>query len=407
MNKLKRGLHFMNEEGPRRTFARTLHYFSNRLLRVKNIHTPLMVETELLLAVDWTEPTDRFRSIKSEGPFEIAWIMSPPGHASGGHQNLFRFIKFAEEAGHTCRIYLYSMVRDEGALSELRRMLLQSDAYADVEASIEWYDTEQGVASTTDALFATGWETAYPAFADSIVAKRFYFVQDFEPSFYPVGTQAVLAENTYRFGFRGITAGGWLSDRLTRDYGMTCGKFDFSAEATNYSVTNTAERNEVFFYARPVTERRAFELGLLVLEEFSKRRPDININLAGWDLEDYTVPFPHQDHGAMQLSELNALYNRCRAGLVLSLTNMSLLPLELIASGVVPVVNDGPNNRMVSSHAGIEYVAPNPHAMAKRLIDIFDRPQDPVALAAAAPAHSWQDSGRQFLAELDRGMRND
>ncbi|MBC9936591.1 MULTISPECIES: glycosyltransferase family 1 protein [unclassified Leucobacter] len=404
MNKLKRGMYFLREEGPRRTLARVFTFLSNRLLSI-GADGKMMVSPHQVLAADWTEPTERFTSQKEEGPFELAWIMSPPGWASGGHQNIFRFIHFAEQAGHRCRIYLYSTSNDVPSLEETKRMLEKSDAYPEISAPIEPYDETRGVAQSVDAIFATGWETAYPVFNDTHVAKRFYFVQDFEPSFYPVGTQTMLAENTYRFGFHGITAGGWLPGKLGEDFGMDCDHFDFAAEPDNYSVTNTAERDELFFYARPVTERRAFEFGLLVLQEFSRMRPDVTINFAGWDLSSFDIPFPHRSHGAMALSDLNGLYNRCRAGLVLSLTNMSLLPLELIAAGVVPVVNDGANNRLVSDHPGIEFVAPTPHAMARRLLEVFERAQDPVALAAGAPTHTWHDSGQQFLSALEKAMR--
>ena len=408
MNKFQRTAHFLKEEGVRRTTGRVFSFVSDRLLRQRRVEAQLMVSPEQVLAADWTTPLARFELKKQdEGPFEIAWIMSPPGRASGGHQNIFRFIRFAEQAGHTCRVYLYSTSADVPSLAETRMMLKEADAYADVEATVEWYDPGVGVAQSVDAVFATGWETAYPTFNDPVRAKRFYFVQDFEPEFYPVGTQTLLAENTYRFGFHGITAGGWLPDKLQRNYGMTCDHFDFAAESENYSVVNSAERSELFFYARPVTERRAFEFGLLVLQEFARLRPDVVINLAGWDLSSYEIPFKHKSHGAMALGDLNGLYNRCRAGLVLSLTNMSLLPLELIAAGVVPVVNDGPNNRMVSDHADIEFVEPNPHAMARRLVEVFERPQDPAALAANAPTHTWRDSGTQFVSAFEKAMRGE
>ena len=51
-------------------------------------------------------------------------------------------------------------------------------------------------------------------------AKKCYFVQDFEPSFFAPGSEWGFAEDTYRFGFHGITAGHWLADKLRNDYGM-------------------------------------------------------------------------------------------------------------------------------------------------------------------------------------------
>jgi glycosyltransferase involved in cell wall biosynthesis len=112
--------------------------------------------------------------------------------------------------------------------------------------------------------------------------------------------------------------------------------------------------------------------------------------------------------GNLQVGELNALYNACAAGLVMSLTNMSLLPLELLAAGVIPVVNDGPNNRLVSDNRFIAYAAPNPRALADALIEVVDR-ADAASYAERAAASvsslGWEESGRQFLAAFERSIR--
>ena len=338
----------------------------------------------------------------------IAWIMSPPGKESGGHQNLFRFIDFAERAGHRCTIYLYQANEVPVSISGIREMLERSSAYANVRADIRVYDRDQGIDSAADAIFATGWETAYPSYLSKSRARRFYFVQDFEPSFYALGSEAILAENTYRFGFHGITAGGWLAHKLHNEYGMQTDSFDFAVDTTHYSVTNTGRRNEIFFYARPVTPRRAFEFGLLALADFALEQPDAVINLAGWDVSNWEIPFEHRNLASLDISELNAVYNRCAAGLVMSLSNMSLLPLELMSAGVTPVVNDGPNNRMVSDNPFIEYVPTSPRAIARRLAAVIDRPDAParsLAMSASVEGVRWAESGDQFVAAYERAMR--
>jgi hypothetical protein len=370
----------------------------------------MLVDVKDAADVDWTESAPRLREpvTVQSGPIEIAWIMSPPGRESGGHQNLFRFIKFAEDAGHKCSIYFYTTQELAPSIRETRAMITESSAYAKVKASMYVYDRNAGVRAETQALVATGWETAYPAYLDKTNARRFYFVQDYEPSFYALGSQAVLAENTYKFGFHGITAGGWLAHKLSTDYGMSCDSFDFAVDKTHYSVTNRSTRNEVFFYARPVTARRAFELGILALADFAQMRPDVTINLAGWDVSNWDIPFEYNNLASLDLSELNAVYNRCAAGLVLSLTNMSLLPLELMSSGVAPVVNDGPNNRMVSDNPFIEYVQPAPRALARRLAEVMDRPdaaERSVTMSESVADVNWDESGRQFTSALERVMR--
>lgn len=388
----------------------TMRYARGKLAKVAGPQVPaLLVAMEDAAAVDWTEIPDRIREpISATGPARVAWIMSPPGRESGGHQNLFRFIEFAERAGHDCRIYLYQADDRPIDVAGVRSMLERSEAYPHLEASIEVWDRSRGVADDTQAIFATGWETAYPSFLDQSRAKRFYFVQDFEPSFYPLGSEAILAENTYRFGFHAITAGGWLAHKLSTEYGMPADPFDFAVDKTHYRITNDGRRNEIFFYARPVTPRRAFEFGLLALNDFARMRSDITINLAGWDVSNWKIPFAHRNLASLQLSQLNEVYNRCAAGLVMSLSNMSLLPLELMSSGVTPVVNDGPNNRMVSDNRFIEYVPASPVAIARKLVEVVDRPDSierSRAMSDSVKDVDWADSGRAFVDAFERALR--
>ena len=366
------------------------------------------------LEVDWREPhPSASNPAPVLGPagisgekLTVAWVMSPPGVNSGGHQNIFRFMKFLEDAGHTVRIYLYSAI-DPHTPAEVAAMIARSSSYPTLRATIERYPAE-GIPADVQALFATDWPTAYRSYRDNSLARRYYFVQDFEPLFYPMGTEALLAENTYRFGFFGITAGHWLATKLSRDYGMRTAGYDFGSEVSNYSYLNSGERREVFFYARPETPRRGFELGIMALDLFSRERPDHRIVMAGQDVRRLRIPFRYENPGNVQVGRLNELYNRCAAGLVLSLSNMSLLPLELLSAGVIPVVNDGENNRLVSDNPFIEYTPPIPRALADRLISIVDRtdlPQHALLASRSVEQSSWEHSGEQFLAAFERGMR--
>lgn len=332
------------------------------------------------------------------------WLMPPPGRGSGGHLNIFRFIRYLESAGHTCRIYLYTQ-HAPGRVSDV--LALMGDSYPKLAATMEWIDSGDEM-QAADGIFATSWETAYASFNASTAGRRFYFVQDFEPYFYPTGTLSVLAENTYKFGFYGITAGNWLATKLHRDYDMQTDYFDFGADKNNYSYINAAPRTEIFFYARPYTERRGFEMGIMALELFHSQNPEITINLAGWDVSDYDIPFPYNNLQTLEVKDLNELYNKCAAALVMSLTNMSLLPLELLSSGVIPVVNEGENNSLVSDNPFIKYTANNPTALAEALSIIVrrkDLPSHAKAASDSVAATSWDDSGSKFVKITEREVR--
>ena len=369
---------------------------------------PTLVRRADVLTADWRRVHHSIVSPREipGGPLKVAWIMSPPGANSGGHQNIFRFMSYLEQAGHSTCIYLDSAVAGD-TVAEVRRRVTASSSYAQLTATIEEYP-RGGVPADVDVIVATGWETAYRSWSDPSDARRLYFVQDFEPAFYPASTEGVLAENTYRFDFAGITAGRWLAQQLGDGYGMRAGSFDFAADTEVYRRSESGRRHAVFFYARPETPRRGFELGEMALEIVMRDRPDTKVIFGGQDLRGRHIPFRHHSVGNLQVGELNAVYNQCAAGLVLSLTNMSLLPLELLAAGVIPVVNDAPSNRLVSDNPHIAYTDPNPRAIADAIIEILDRADQTERSKVASqsvPGGGWAASGRQFLLAFDKAVR--
>lgn len=267
----------------------------------------------------------------------LLWFIPDFNIGSGGHQTIFRTIMHLERMGWESNIVIVSPTNHATAES------------ARQDICNHFFPLKAGVFMGFDGLpnsefvIATGWQTAYPVRAVAGDAKKLYFVQDFEPSFYSTGTESVLAENTYRFGFFGITAGGWLARKLKDEYGMLTHAISFGVDHDCYRQRprREPEVKRVFFYARPPTPRRAFEFGLLVLEAVSRRLPDTQFILAGWDVSDYVIPFPHLSAGVVSPEELADVFSQCDAALILSLTNLSLMPLELMASGCAVVSNRG------------------------------------------------------------------
>lgn len=348
------------------------------------------------------------RVVKKGKKPHIAWVMPPPGKGSGGHLNIFRFIEYAEQAGMTCSIYIYV---DSQPIPMDAIRLTMGDSYPPVNAlkHMYWLDSTQPFDKSVDVIIATSWETAYGSYNLASNAKRVYFVQDFEPYFYPVGGMYTLAENTYKMGYYGITAGNWLKDKLHSEYGMQTDSFNFGCDPQMYQLTNTDKRNEIFCYVRPYTERRGFEIAIASLDLFHKKNPGFIINLVGWDIAEYDIPFPHKNLKTLEVDELSGLYNRCAAGLVLSYTNMSLLPLELLGCGTIPVVNDAPNNRQVSDNPYIAYAENNPAELANKLSEVVRRNNATTYAKHAADSvktSSWDQEGAKFVRIVDNIVGN-
>jgi glycosyltransferase involved in cell wall biosynthesis len=281
-------------------------------------------------------------------PKTINWFIPPLGKGSGGHLNIFRFAKNLEELGYVNRFVVVA----ESLVPEDKRLTKEEIK----EKITEWFmplkaECFRGIADLPPAEFAmaTGWQTAYYVDALKDKCHKCYFIQDYEPWFYSRGAEYFLAENTYKLGFSAITAGQWLENLMRNDYGMEAHAVGFSYDKDLYhrpkktlaSTTVSLKKQRVFFYARPPTPRRAFDLGVLVLDAVTKHMPNVEVVMAGWDLSQYEFPFAVIDHGIMALNDLPALYATCDAALVLSFSNLSLLPLELMACGVPVVSNNG------------------------------------------------------------------
>ena len=177
--------------------------------------------------------------------------------------------------------------------------------------------------------------------------------------------------------------------------------FDFGADLDIYRPRKKeAKKKQICFYGRPVTERRAFEIGVLALAKFHKLHPDYNIVFFGWDVSDFDIPFPYENRGIVDPSELAEIYHESQACLVLSLTNASLLPLELLAAGCVPVMNDGENNRLViGENPDIVYTLDSPVELARGLDAVVSDPDIEsrcIRISKSAESSSWDASYDKF-----------
>lgn len=388
----------LRREGAAAVAARLLHRAADALTPAGFGGMPVargdLAAAAELAASGWVLPEPA--PVVDGEPLTVAWISVPPHPGVGGHQTMFRMLTALEQAGHTCVLYLYD--RHGWALEQHRDTITRG-----------WPAVRAQVRSLADGIddahvvFATAWETAYPALASPARGVRCYFVQDFEPSFYPAGSEALLAEATYRFGFHGITAGPWLAQLLQREYGMSTDYFEFGADLEHYRLEDTADavsrRTGICYYCRPGTPRRAYELAMMALDLFSQARPEVEIHLFGRPAG--RVAFPATDHGLLDPTALNALYNRCVAGLCLSATNSSLVPHEMLAAGCIPVVNDAEHNRMVLENPHVAYAPATPFDLARRLIELVDRSPaerqaEAIAAAGSVGERTWAGAGAQF-----------
>lgn len=325
----------------------------------------------------------------------INWFIPPFGFGSGGHTTIFRTIKFLEGQGFRCNVVIVGEPLPTSAAAAKKQI---NEWFFPIQAEV-YLDLSQ--VPPSKIAMATSWQTAYFVNSFSGATHKCYFVQDFEPWFYAMGSEYVWAEETYRLGFKAITAGDWLRNIMSEQYGMEAISFGFSYEKELYKPvpkTTNSCRN-VFFYARPPTQRRGFELGMLILQEVTNRIPDVGVVFAGWDISGYDVPFRHKNAGTVSREELPSLFCECDVALVLSLTNLSLLPLELMACGVPVVSNKSPCVEWMLNDDNSCLAQPTVGAMADAICSLLNSKDNRDKLA-----HNGLDfaSGTDWDAELSK-----
>jgi O-antigen biosynthesis protein len=366
MKKMYKLYTYTKKEGVAKTAKRIAKYVIKHATTIKQ-PIDVMVALEDVIAADYIHHPYVAPKLRKADKLKIGWVLSPLSPGAGGQNTITRFARHLEKAGHDVTFYIYEGVQAQ-SLAEARDILTKSFKFDVRVKKIKDYEE-------SDALIATGWETVYPMFNVKTKAHKFYFVQDFEPYFYGVGSRYVLAENTYKMNLYGITAGPWLKKKVA-EYGMKADYFDFGADLDIYRPKDKIrKKKKICFYARPVTERRAFEIGVMALELFHERHPEYEIDFMGWDVSSFKIPFPYENRTILSHEELAVLYHESAACLVLSLTNVSLLPLELIAAGCIPVMNEGENNRMVLHGMDdyVDYAETNPIELAEALCRAVER----------------------------------
>lgn len=392
---------YLKKSGFKVTLLKSLDYVNRKLQQraasdnlVAKHSIDVMTSAEDVVAADFVAHPYRVPAKVSKTKLDIGWVLSPISIGSGGQHTIARFARSLQERGHNVTFFIYESIAKQPA--SYSHELLKDHFDIDVKC-VPVKDIGK---INLDVLFATGWETAYPVFNMKTDAHKMYFVQDYEPLFYGMGSKAVLAENTYRFGFYGVTAGRWLTKKVAA-FDMPADYFDFGADLDIYKPKSvTTKKKQICFYGRPVTERRAFEIGVLALAKFHQMHPNYNIVFFGWDVSDYDIPFPYDNRGIVNPAQLAQIYHESEACLVLSLTNASLLPLELLAAGCVPVMNDGDNNRMViGENPDIVYTLDSPIELAHGLDKVVNDPdivQRCERISKRAESSSWDASYDKF-----------
>ena len=355
------------------------------------------------------EPSWSLENNTDAKSLHIHWVIPNFTPGLGGHMTIFRTIDFLERCGHKCTIWVHSELKGDDKPSRLsslhKRVIdqhfisLQTDQVYMLGNSQEDLDRISG-----DIVIATDRMSTYPVLGMRKFQKRFYFVQDYEPFFFAQGTSSILTEQSYasKNNFACICASPWLKQKM-ESFGNSAVSFPLAVDHSVYHPKNNQQRSNhaIAFYVRRSTPRRLYELGLLALRELFDLGDHFEIITFGEkDLPDLGIPVKVRHAGILDANDLAHLYRQCTVGLVLSGTNYSLVPNEMMACGL-PVVDIDAEHTRVSYQPDTAVLAEaTPAGLASglsRLLNNVSFRQKCARAGLAATAHLNWDSSNKLI----------
>lgn len=197
-----------------------------------------------------------------------------------------------------------------------------------------------------DIVIATSWVSVY--YAKLLSGYKMYFVQDYEPYFYEVSDEFFLSKRTYELGFHMICLGKWNKTKIMEQCGSKNIKIDdieFPYEPSEYKMVKRDYKSyadkktiNVVVYIKKSGRRIPIitqELLLKTKEMLSKDGIELKISFYGLNQHEHIIV--GNNLGRLSKKELFTLYREADFGMVASMTNISLVPYEMLATGL-PVI---------------------------------------------------------------------
>lgn len=271
--------------------------------------------------------------------YKIAFIIQGMVKYSGGHTSLLRLGSYLHQFGHEV-FYI--------TIDKSRKHSMKGNAEVNLPSF-------QGLFKERDALrkerfdigIATHWLSAYHLLANQHQFDyKMYFIQDFEPYFYSMGDLYLLAQNTYKLGFHMVSLGDWNKKKIDEfaPHART-DVIDFPVEIHQYKIHRRKISIDNEIRLAVYSKSKAKRAPIMIFEQLKYLNNKIAAD--GYQVKIYVFGLGNplitkipvgKNLGRLSHQQLINLYKTCHFGLVASLTNISLVNYEMIASGL-PVID--------------------------------------------------------------------
>ncbi len=328
---------------------------------------------------------DRFSAMSNLEPKTVNWFLPAFTHAYGGVTTTLRFAEyFHSQKGIQNRFIICGTEEDSESVTRKAISKVYPNLSGEKIIMLTGASTVENLPEA-DISIATYWITAYPLLKFNKTLGKFYFIQDYEPLFFPAGFIYGLAEATYRFGFRAITNTAGLYYEYTKNYGDKAEYFTPSVDKKIFYTTPRTPKTPtpespflIFFYGRPIS-RNGFELGVAALKKVKKRYGNrIKIFSAGsnWSRDTYDPQGDIVNLGVLPYEKTAELYRNCDLGVVFMFTkHPSYLPFELMACGCPVLTNTNSATAwFLKDNLNCALTEPTVSSVAERIATLIENP---------------------------------
>ena len=349
--------------------------------------------------------------------YVITWFLPPVTHAlKGGVRTVFMLAQnMSENWGTLNHFVIYSYSAQNINTTELCASLGRFFPKLHFTVSVfrKGVDDIQSIPAS-NASFCTLWTTAYLLLKYNRTSRKFYLMQDFEPSFYQAGNIYGVIEQTYRFGFSAIANTEGVGNKY-RQYNDDITIFTPGVDQNTFypdkSKTSIGNPARIVFYGRPSNPRNCFLLGIRTLTAVKRKMGDaVEIISVGeeWDTRDFKVDGIVENRGLLaSMEEVADLYRSSDIGLVFMITpHPSYQPFEYMASGCVTATNINESNQWLLNEHNTLLIEPLAEVAARRIHDLLQNEeswqQKRMTAMNTIQALSWENAFRVVRDRLTR-----
>lgn len=311
---------------------------------------------------------------RKNNTLDIAFIIPGFQKGAGGHMAIFKACRQLETLGHKITFYLNY---PHHFANEDEAWLLCYQSFQPLNAQFLNLQ-EDWLVDHHDVVFATDrWtvDASKRHFKNCIYS---YFVQDYEPLFYPAGSDHWIADLTYDDpDFKWFCSSPWLAS-IGSERGRDVYTFGYPANEEYFYPPSSRSNNQtplIAFYARSFTPRRAVELGMLALARLASMGFDFEVALFGQDFnESWEWPFKARFMGILTDAEMGELFRNADLGIALSASNYSITSVEMIACGL-PLLDIKTPATLATYPPDVVHLAkPNPIHVSNVIVEALAEP---------------------------------